>query len=92
MVGESKLVQEHAELGGMLVWWCLGMLAVAAADWWLRRTRRGFSRGITTAVLVAGLVVSLGTVVQTVLIGHSGAKAAWSGVADSNAGSQGSGD
>jgi uncharacterized membrane protein len=84
MVGESALVRQHAELGDMLVWWCLGMLVVAGADWWLRRTRRGFSRGVTTAVVVAGLVVSLGTIVQTVLIGHSGAKAAWSGVASSS--------
>ena len=84
MVGENQLVQQHAELGDMLVWWCVGMLVVAAADWWLRRTRRSFRRGLTTAVLVAGLVVSLGTMVQTVLIGHSGAKAAWHGVASNS--------
>jgi glucan phosphoethanolaminetransferase (alkaline phosphatase superfamily) len=83
MVGSSKLVEEHAELGGMLVWWCLGMLAVAAASWWFRRSRPHLARGIATTLVAAGMVVSLGTLVQTVLIGHSGARAAWSGVASS---------
>ncbi len=82
MVGESKLVQEHAELGDMLVWWCLGMLVVAAAGWFLRR-RGDLGKGLAVALAVAGVVVSGGTLVQTVLIGHSGAKAAWSDVAQS---------
>lgn len=85
MVGETRLVQEHAELGGMLVWWCLGMLVVAGVDWWLRRSRRGFGRGVATTLVAAGVVMSLGTIVQTVLIGHSGAKAAWSAVAKNSA-------
>ena len=84
-VGESKLVEEHAELGDMLIWWCLGMLVVAAAGWFLRR-RGDLSKGVTVALLVAGLAVSTGTLVQTVLIGHSGAKAAWSDVADKSSG------
>ena len=89
MVGESKLVQEHAELGDMLVWWCLGMLVVAAAGWFLRR-RGDLGKGLTVALVVAGVVVSGGTLVQVVLIGHSGAKAAWSDVARSPQGSSSS--
>ena len=80
MVGETRLVQQHAQLGEMLVWWCVGMFVVAGADWWLRRSRR-LGGAALTAIAVAGVVVSLGTIVQTVLIGHSGAKAAWSDVA-----------
>jgi len=87
MVGESKLVQEHAELGDMLVWWCIGMLVVAAASYFLRRNRRELARGASIAIVAAGVVVSLGTLVQVVLIGHSGAEAAWSGVASSSASS-----
>lgn len=86
MVGENKLVEEHAELGDMLVWWCVGMLVVAAAGWFLRR-RGDLGKGLTVALAVAGVVVSGGTLVQTVLIGHSGAKAAWSDVAQSPQGS-----
>jgi glucan phosphoethanolaminetransferase (alkaline phosphatase superfamily) len=90
MVGESQLVREHAQLGEMLVWWCVGMLAVAAAAWWFRRSRPHLSRGIATTLVVAGTVVSLGTLVQTALIGHSGAKAAWGDVAaQSSSSSQG---
>lgn len=84
MVGESKLVEEHAELGDMLVWWCIGMLIVAAASYFLRRNRREPTRGMSIALVAAGVVVSLGTLVQVVLIGHSGAKAAWSDVATSS--------
>jgi glucan phosphoethanolaminetransferase (alkaline phosphatase superfamily) len=84
MVGDSQLVRRHAELGGMLVWWCLAMLVVAAASWWVRRSRPQLSRGLATGLVVLGLVASLGTIVQTVLIGHSGAKAAWSGVVSSS--------
>ncbi len=92
MVGESKLVEEHAELGDMLVWWCIGMLIVAAASYFLRRNRRELARGASIALVAAGVVVSLGTLVQVVLIGHSGAEAAWHGVATSSASGQSGSD
>jgi hypothetical protein len=66
------------------------MLVVAAASYFLRRNRREIGRGVGIALLVAGLVMSAGTLVQTALIGHSGAKAAWSDVATGS--SQGSDD
>ena len=31
-LGESKLIEEHAELGDMLIWWAVAMLVVAAAQ------------------------------------------------------------
>ncbi len=79
MVGESAAVRRHAELGDMLLWWCIGMLVVAAAAYFLRR-RGDLGRGVAAGLLVLGLVASLGTIVQTVLIGHSGAEAAWGDV------------
>ena len=78
-VGDTRLVQQHAELAGWLIWWCLGMLVVAAASYFLRRRTRRLSRGVATALLVAGVVLPLGTLVQVALIGHSGAEAAWHG-------------
>ncbi len=30
-LGESPLIERHAELGEMLIWWCLGMLVAAVA-------------------------------------------------------------
>lgn len=86
-VGESKLVEEHAELGGLLIWWCIGMLVVAAASYFLRRNRRELARGMSIALVAAGVVATAGTLVQVVLIGHSGAKAAWGDVATSSASS-----
>ncbi len=85
MVGETSLVERHAELGEGLVWWCLGMLAVAAAAYFLQRGGREVARRVSIGLLAAGVVVSGGTLVQTVLIGHSGAKAAWDGVASGSA-------
>ena len=90
MVGESSLVEKHAALGEGLIWWCLGMLVIAAASYFLRRNRREVGRGVGIALLVAGLVASAGTLVQTALIGHSGAKAAWSDVATGSSADQGS--
>lgn len=79
-VGETRLIEEHAELAGGLVWWCVAMLVVAAASYLVRRRNARLSRGASIALVVAGLVIPLGTVVQTALIGHSGAKAAWARV------------
>lgn len=84
MVGESSLVEKHAQLGEGLVWWCVGMLVVAAAAYLLRRRGTGVTRNLGIALAVAGVVAAGGTLVQTALIGHSGAKAAWSDVVSSS--------
>ena len=75
-LGESKLIERHAELGDMLVWFCLGMLVVAAAQYFLPR-RGSVSKGLGGALMVLGVVAGVATMVQVVLIGHSGAKAVW---------------
>lgn len=74
---ETKLIREHAELGDMLLWWCLGMLAVAAALTVVHRRTAAPSKAVAVGLMVAGVVVGVGTMVQVVLIGHSGAEAAW---------------
>ncbi len=82
-VGESRLIEEHAELGDMLVWWAVGMLVFAAAQYFLPR-RATLGKGLATGLMVLGLVAGIGTMVQIVLIGHSGAKAVWEGRAGSS--------
>ncbi len=79
-VGESQLVRDHAELGDLLIWWVVPLVLLAAVlYWWHRQERDGrSSRGLVVLVAVLPVVVALGTLVQVVLIGHSGAKAAWS--------------
>jgi uncharacterized membrane protein len=76
-LGTRPAISQHAAYGEMLVWWCLGLVAVAAASWFLRR--RGPSRAVTAGLAVAGVVVGVGAVVQVALTGHSGAEAVWSG-------------
>jgi hypothetical protein len=83
-VGENALVQDHARLGDMLLWWVIPLAVLAVASLLLHRTHRldrpagrSRSRGLAAVVMVLPVVVALGTLVQVVLIGHSGAKAAW---------------
>ena len=93
-VGHNALIEKHSQLADGLLPWLI-VLVVAAAGlyaWHRRETRRtattsvaGRTRSwIPIAVSVLAVVASLGTTVQVVLIGHSGAKAAWSDVAASS--------
>ena len=93
-VADSAAVERHAELGGMLLPWVIGLaiviVAVLAADRWLRPVRPGGSatsasgrfgvagRVVTVSVGLAAIGVAAGTLVPTVRIGHSGAQATWS--------------
>lgn len=93
-VGESSLVEKHAELGEGLLPWMIALVVVAAGlyAWHWRRGRRGSAEEPTArawvpvAIAVLAVVAAVGTSVQVVLIGHSGAKAAWSDTAGQSAG------
>jgi hypothetical protein len=94
-VGHSALVEKHSELAEGLLPWLIVLVVLAAAlyawDW--RQGRRDVGEQATSrawvSVLISALAVvaALGTSVQVVLIGHSGARAAWSGVASQSKGS-----
>lgn len=75
-VARSKLVREHTEMGGLLIWWVVPLAVLAALAWWLHR-RRTTGAVVRWVVPVLSVVVAAGTLVQVALIGHSGAKAAW---------------
>ena len=85
MVGGSRLIEEHSELADMLIWWVVPLLAGAAGVWWLSRRGARGGRGLFVAAAALSVVAALGTTVQVVLIGHSGAKSAWGGTASSSA-------
>ena len=85
---QSSLVERHAELGGILIWWVVPLFVVALATYVLgRRGRRSSGspadgrsvspRWLTLVLGVLGVVVPVGTLVEVVLIGHSGAQAVW---------------
>jgi hypothetical protein len=79
-VGDSSLVEKHAQLADTLIWLVLPLALVAVVGWWVHR-RTSVGTGAVVAVAVASVVLAGGTLVDVVLIGHSGAKAAWTGVA-----------
>lgn len=102
-VGESALVERHAELADGLLPFVIALVAAAAAIWWLqRRSLAAPAAGVVgkrpatsllALVAVVAVVGVVGTSVQIVRIGHSGAKAAWSGVANTApSGGEGDGD
>jgi hypothetical protein len=107
MVGRSALVEQHAELADGLLPWVVGLLVVAVLLWVRDRRDAGRTTPVvsssvgrrisdpllTPVVLgVLAVVTVLGTTQQVVRIGHSGAKAAWHGVATSSPGSTSDGD
>ena len=82
-LGDPPFVEEHADLGEGLVPWAIALaltgVAVTAVEV-LRRRGTELHRGVVVGVAVAAVVVGGGAVVQTVLVGHSGATAVWSDV------------
>jgi hypothetical protein len=84
---QNPLIHDHAELGGLLIWWVVPLFVVAVAAYVVARRRGERDRGdlgggpvprwLVLALTVLGVVVPLGTLVQVVLIGHSGAQAVW---------------
>jgi hypothetical protein len=80
--GESELIDRHAELGDAALFGAVPLLLVAAALWWLGRRAAQDApvpRWLNVLVPVVAVVVAVAALVQMVLIGHSGAKAVWSG-------------
>lgn len=96
-VGEGELVEAHAELGDVLPLIVLGVAILSWAIYLLwKRTPRDVADGPRKAsgalriLLVVGVLAAVGLTVDVVLVGHSGAKAVWSGVGSQPA--QGGGD
>lgn len=83
-LGGSRLIDEHRHLADLLIWWVVPLAVLAAALHWLHTFRggqphRAGDRVLSIALLVLPVVVAVGTLVQVVLVGHSGAQAAWHG-------------
>jgi len=90
-VGHSALLETHTELGDTLLPWAIAVFVVAVAQWawqhWVltpdtKRPRpivRGSARLIVgTLLTVLAVGTSIGGIITTVQIGHSGAEAVWS--------------
>ncbi|MGH3331864.1 MAG: DUF2231 domain-containing protein [Nocardioidaceae bacterium] len=98
-VAESSLIEQHSEYADGMLPWMIGVAVLAVASYWLDRRARVYGSadpanrrtGLALAVTVLSVVAFLGTTVQVVLVGHSGAEAAWSDTGRSSARTQ-SGD
>ena len=92
-VGGSAAIEQHSHLADLLIWWVAPLAVLAAVLWWWHRAERPARSGRSLALVAAVLpvAVAVGTLVQVVLIGHTGAEAAWSDVG-SAAASQDDGD
>ena len=97
---ENALVEQHARLGDQLIPFTIALFVLAAAFWWLGRRRpvatgpgaKSRDRAFVLTAVVGGLALlaAVGTGVQVARIGHSGAKAAWSGTGSSSGSTSGS--
>jgi len=85
-VGETRLIEDHAELADTLIWFVVPLTAFAILGYWLHRRGgtegQGAGKGLVAAVAVGAVLLSGATLVDVGLIGHSGAKASWSKVTD----------
>jgi hypothetical protein len=90
-VGDTSLVEKHADLAESLIWFVIPLAAVAVVGYWLQRRSgtegKTAGKGVVAAVAVGAVLLSGATLVDVGLIGHSGAKASWSKVTDQPAGS-----
>ncbi|TKV58413.1 hypothetical protein FDO65_12645 [Nakamurella flava] len=86
-LGHSDLIRQHAEYADGLLPWAAGAVLVALGLWWWRQSERPepgrfgpLPCWAPVILRVAAVVVAAGITVQVILIGHSGAEAAWNGV------------
>jgi len=82
-VGESSLIETHANLAEGLLPWVVGLVVVAAVLlWWNRNERQAAAarapRWVAVGLAVAAVLATTGTTVQAIRVGHSGATAVWS--------------
>jgi hypothetical protein len=96
-VGESALVEKHAELADGMLPWAIGLFVIAAVLWLLDRRRARPSgtaepRWLPIVAAVLAVVAVVGTVQQIVRVGHAGAEATWAGVVSPSSSGGGDGD
>ena len=81
----SDLIETHSHLADGLLPWVIVLFVGAAGAFWthVAPSRPGlwtFPRALVIAAILVASVGAIGSLVELVLIGHSGATAAWSSV------------
>lgn len=85
-VRETSLVQTHADLAeGLLPWVIVLAIVAGALLWWNWNESKATSprapRWVALALAGTAVVAAAGTTAEAVIVGHSGATAAWTQVA-----------
>jgi hypothetical protein len=91
-VGESALVERHAELADGMLPWAIALFVVAVGLWlldrrWTRPGAGGRPRWVPILAGALAVVAVVGTVQQVARVGHAGAKATWDGVVSTSSSS-----
>jgi hypothetical protein len=79
-VPASSQLDDHIEFGDGVIFWAVPLLVLSIALWWFGRRAQAGSpvpRWLNVLVTVAAVVVSVGSMVLIVLVGHSGAASVW---------------
>ena len=86
-VEETPLVEEHAGEGERVLPWAIGLVVVSGIVVALPRLEARFpnasSPPATAVLVVVTLVASVGAMWSVIEVGHSGAKATWNDVTES---------
>ena len=72
-------IEYHISLGQQVIYWAAALFVVTAAQWAYFQFARP-KRWITVVLAVLTVGVAVGTTIQVVLTGDSGAQAVWQGV------------
>jgi hypothetical protein len=73
----GRIAQDHGDQGDLLPWFALALLAAAVVVWFARRRA-----GLVPLSIVLAVMAGVAAVSWTVVVGHSGATAVWSGVVE----------
>jgi hypothetical protein len=75
----SDAIEHHADLGSLAAWVVLLFWIIAVA-WYFVERRRGRQSGLTKALMVISVIAAIGATGYIVIVGDSGARAAWEDV------------
>jgi hypothetical protein len=78
----TPLIQEHADLGGTMIWFAIGLFIASLLVWGVplllaRRSKQAPAPWIGVVIAVVAVILSGAAFVQVVRVGEAGSKAVW---------------
>jgi hypothetical protein len=78
-LGRIEVAERHRDLGNILLWIVVAFAAASVLLWLVQRSGQ---RVLATGVAALVALLAGATVVQTILVGHSGSTAVWKATVD----------